>query len=144
MISTAMHIKIVENVDDMNISYKLRDIVFTQEQNVPAQEDFDGLDEIATHFLLFENETPIGNARVYSDNQAAVIGRFCILKDYRKSGAGRFLLQEVLKYCKRQNFEKIILGAQEHAIGFYAKFGFEVCSDMYIDGNIPHFKMQLK
>lgn len=143
MIKTNLQIKIVDNTDDMNISYKLRDTVFTKEQGVPEELDDDGLDEISTHFLLFENNIPIGTARVFNDNDVAVIGRFCVLKEYRGKGAGILLIKEIIEYCKKQKFEKIVLGAQEHAIGFYSKLGFEVYGERYMDANIPHFKMKL-
>lgn len=143
MINTALHIKIADNAADMVISYKLRNTVFTKEQSVPEELDFDGLDGISTHFLLFDNDVPIGNARISPDNTEAVIGRFCILKEHRKNNAGRFLMEEVINYCKKQKFEKIVLGAQEHAIGFYSKLGFEIYGERYMDANIPHYKMQL-
>lgn len=143
MIKTVFQIKIADNPDDIKICYKLRDTVFTKEQGVPEELDFDGLDEISTHFLLFDNNIPIGNARISPNNNEAVIGRFCILKDHRKNNAGRFLMEEVINYCKKQKFEKIVLGAQEQAIGFYSKLGFEVYGERYMDANIPHFKMQL-
>lgn len=143
MINTALHIKIADNADDINICYKLRETIFVREQNYSFEVEFDNLDAISKHFLLFENDFPIGNARISTDNTKAFISRVCVLKNYRKNGAGRFLMEEVINYCKKQNFEKIILVSQEHDIGFYSKLGFETFGEMYMDANIPHFKMQL-
>ena len=36
---------------------------------------------------------------------------------------------------------EVKLGAQEHLESFYAKFGFQRCSDIYDDGGIPHIDM---
>lgn len=139
-----MEVKIATDINDINICYKLREIVFIQEQNVPADRDKDEDDKIAIHFLLFEKGIPIGTGRVIEKGYTAKVERLCILKEYRKKGAGQFLMKEILNYCKKQNFQKIVLGAQEHALNFYKKLDFEICSGKYMDANIPHFKMQLE
>jgi predicted GNAT family N-acyltransferase len=143
MMKNNLRIRIVDNPDDMDISYKLRDTVFTKEQYVPAELDDDGKDDISTHLLLFENDIPIGNARILPDNKTAIIGRFCVLKEHRKNGAGMFLMEEVIKYCKKHCFEKIYLGSQVQAMGFYNKLGFKICGERYMDANIPHIEMQI-
>ena len=37
---------------------------------------------------------------------------------------------------------KIYLEAQEYAIGYYAKEGFEVVSEPFMEDGIPHVKME--
>ena len=37
---------------------------------------------------------------------------------------------------------KIYLEAQEYAIGYYAKEGFEVVSGVFMEDGIPHVKME--
>lgn len=141
-----MHLsfKIAENVDDKDICFKLRESVFIQEQNVPVDMERDEDDERATHFILFNDCTPIGVGRIVDNKSTAIVGRVGILSEFRGKGAGLFLMMEIIGYCKQQGFQKIILGAQEHALGFYEKLGFKICSDKYMDANIPHFKMQLE
>ncbi len=139
-----MKVKIAD-INDINICYKLREIIFIKGQNVPPERERDAYDKVATHFLLIENDTPIGVGRVIITQQpkTATIERIGILKEYRGTGAGFFLMKEIIDYCKKQKLPKIILGAQEHAIAFYEKLGFEICGEKYIDANIPHYKMQL-
>ena len=38
--------------------------------------------------------------------------------------------------------KKIYLEAQEYAIGYYAKEGFEVVSEPFLEDGIPHVKME--
>ncbi len=38
--------------------------------------------------------------------------------------------------------KKIYLEAQEYAIGYYAREGFEVVSDVFMEDGIPHVKME--
>lgn len=140
-----MKFKIAKTKDDLEICHKLREIIFIEEQNVPILVEKDGKDIYATHFLLLNDDNiPIGVGRVVADNNAAVIGRVGITKEFRKNGLGFLLMQNIIDYCKNQGFEKITLSAQEHALNFYKKLNFEVISDRYISpSNIPHYKMQL-
>lgn len=139
-----MKTKIAKAKEEINTCYKLRTIVFVEEQKVPMEEELDSYDDIAVHFLLFSDDNiPIGVGRMYEEKGKAIIGRLCILKKYRGIGAGYFLMQDIIKYCKEQGFDKAVLGAQEYAIDFYKKLGFEIISGRYMDANIPHFKMQL-
>lgn len=140
-----MKIKIAKTIEDINTCHKLREIIFIKEQNVPIFVEKDSKDNIAIHFLLFNDEDiPIGVGRVVADNDKAIIGRVAILKEYRGNGAGFFLMQNVIDYCKNNGFKKVVLGAQKHAINFYKKLNFEIISEKYMDANIPHFKMQLE
>lgn len=138
-----MEVKIAVNALDIDICYNLREIIFVQGQNVPVELEKDELDTVATHFLLFKDSTPIGVGRIIDEAGVAVIGRIGILKEYRRQGAGLFLMKEIINYCKAKKFPKIVLGAQQHAIGFYEKLGFEICSERYMDANIPHYKMKI-
>ena len=67
--------------------------------------------------------------------------RFCIMIAIFLCGIV-ILMTEIINFCKKRGFHKIVLGAQEHALNFYKKLGFEIISERYMDANIPHFKMQ--
>lgn len=141
-----MKFKIAKTLDDIKICHKLREIIFIKEQNVPLSVEKDSKDDSAIHFLLFDDkDTPIGVGRVVAENDIAIVGRVAIVEKFRGKGAGLFLMQNIIEYCKNKDFKKIILSAQEHALDFYIKLNFEIISERYIStSNIPHFKMQLE
>lgn len=140
-----MKVKIAKNFKEVNICYKLREAIFVEGQGVPRERERDSEDDIATHFLLiYEKGSSIGVARVVVSGNSAVVGRFGVIEKNRCKGAGAFLMREIINYCIDNNFEEITLGAQEHAIGFYEKFNFDIIGNKYIDANIVHFKMRLK
>lgn len=143
MINTALQIKIVNNIDDIAVCYKLRETVFINEQNVPLSRERDEQDECSIHFLIYDDNTPIGTARVFNNKGIAVIGRLCILKEYRGKGIGKILMEEIINHCKQHEFKELELGAQEHAIDFYSKLGFKIGGPKYMDANIAHIKMKL-
>lgn len=121
----------------------IRKIVFIDEQKVSIDEEFDNLDFDADHYLLKVRNEFIATSRVYYKDNEATIGRVAVLKPHRKKGYAKYLMQETLKIVKAKKIDKIHLGAQVQAVGFYEKLGFKVSGDLYLDANIEHYPMEL-
>ena len=118
----------------------IRTAVFVDEQGIDARIDFDGLDEVATHVLIFSQGTAIATGRILDDGH---IGRIAVLKTYRKQGAGTKVLQALLKNAKAKGFTRVYLGSQIHATDFYKKLGFSVCGEVFMDAGLEHIEMEL-
>src|SRR5690349_18932265 len=54
----------VRDEADMQAACLVRRRVFIEEQGVPEAEEWDALDELATHFVLLESEAIVGTARL--------------------------------------------------------------------------------
>ena len=120
---------------------EIREQVFIAEQQVPAALEWDGLDENATHVLALDQQArAIGCARILPDG---VIGRMAVVRDLRNKGVGKAILKKAIAYCREQGWNGISLSAQTHAIPFYERAGFVVCSEIYLDAGIPHRDMRL-
>ena len=63
----------------------IRSSVFTEEQHINPDLDFDGQDRDAVHVLIIFNEKYVGTGRMLSDGH---IGRLAVLKEYRGQGLG--------------------------------------------------------
>lgn len=121
---------------------QVRQQVFIMEQHVPAALEWDGLDDDALHLLATDGQAkPIGCARILD---GGYIGRMAVLKDYRRSGVGNALLSAAIECCHQRGWLNISLSAQVHAISFYERAGFVVCSPEYQDAGIPHRDMKLQ
>jgi predicted GNAT family N-acyltransferase len=121
---------------------QLRQQVFVIEQQVPVALEWDGLDAAAIHLLARDkNQNAIGCARILAGGS---IGRMAVLKNWRKQGVGHALLQAAIASCRSRGWLHISLSAQTHAIGFYQRAGFVVCSEEYLDAGIPHRDMLLQ
>lgn len=120
----------------------IREAVFIQEQQVPEEEELDDHDALPAtrHFLLTAGDRAIGYARLQLNGQ---IGRMAIVRDARKSGYGARLLAEVMRAALQELRDDIFLHAQEHAIPFYQKMGFETDGDVFYEAGIPHKMMRL-
>ncbi len=119
----------------------IRQQVFIDEQHVPVELEWDGLDDTALHLLaMAEDGSAIGCARILSDGS---IGRMAVLPAWRKQGVGRALLQAAIELCRQNGWFDIHVSAQSHALAFYEQAGFHGIGDEYMDAGIPHQAMKL-
>ena len=117
----------------------IRTAVFVEEQGVPGELEWDGLDERAQHVVaVASDETPIGTGRLLPD---AHIGRMAVLKEWRGKGVGGALLDTLLVLANQSGFKAVQLHAQTHALGFYRKRGFTAEGAEFMEAGIPHFLM---
>jgi len=138
-----LKIEIVKWIDGLSQLKNIREKVFIQEQKVTPQLEWDGMDEKAIHFLVFNDKAAIGCARAIVIKDHMQLGRMAVLKEYRGQGIGSALLEKAMTIAKLNQLPAIYISAQCHAIDFYKKFGFEVKSDIYLDAEIPHRDMTL-
>lgn len=121
---------------------KVRTLVFVEEQNVPAEMEWEEEDNSAIHFLAFNSEDQaIATARLLASGK---IGRMAVLKPYRNNQIGTKLLQTCIKTAREMALESVYLHAQSNAVGFYQKFHFTIVGDKFYEAGIPHFKMALE
>ena len=121
----------------------IRTTVFVIEQGF--KEEFDTVDNDCLHFVYYIDENPIGVARVYfsKEHNCYSIGRFTILKEYRRNHKGQLLLKEIESYMV-EHYGHMTLGlsSQERALPFYEACGYKIMSNMYLDEDYPHYWME--
>ena len=120
---------------------RLREVVFIEEQGVSREEEWDGLDDDAQHFIALDSAgQAIGTARLLDHGQ---IGRMAVLASHRGSGIGMRLLAAAIDAAKSRGMESVHLHAQVHAIPFYRKAGFDPVGEEFMEAGIPHTEMRL-
>ncbi len=123
---------------------KTRAEIFVVEQDCVYQ-DLDDKDQNAIHVFCWNDSGRVAAClRVFWNNEAegiAQIGRVVTLEHGK--GLGGKMLHEGVRIAEDiLKANKIYLEAQEYAIGYYAKEGFEVVSDPFMEDGIPHVKME--
>ncbi|EOT47742.1 MULTISPECIES: GNAT family N-acetyltransferase [Enterococcus] len=123
----------------------VRQEVFVVEQACVYQ-DADGWDPKALHlFCMDEQQHVLGYSRLFlaeTKYQEASIGRVVVAKKARKTGLGRALLKEGLRYLIEEKKQKIFyIQAQHYLESFYASFGFQTTSTPYEEDDILHVDM---
>ena len=119
----------------------VRFAVFVDEQQVPAEIELDEFDAVSLHAVVFdEHNNPVATGRLLPDGH---IGRMAVMASARGSGVGGMVLQALIEEGRRRGHKALVLSAQTHAIGFYAKYGFVAEGDIYLDAGIDHRDMRL-
>ena len=136
-----MTVKVVENQKELEEAFLVRKIVFVEEQNVPLEEEIDQYEDNATHFVMYHEGSPVGAGRFRVVDGYGKVERICVLKEARKTGAGKAIMIAIESYADTQGLHKLKLNAQTHAIPFYAGLGYEVVSEEFLDAGIPHKTM---
>ncbi len=125
---------------------QLRNEVFVVEQNCVYQ-DADNKDQPSLHFCGWDNEKLVAYTRIIPPGLSyaeASIGRVVTSPAYRKTGAGRKLMQESINHTFSQfNCTAIKIGAQVYLTKFYQSLGFAQSSEQYLEDGIPHIEMIL-
>jgi predicted GNAT family N-acyltransferase len=117
----------------------IRTRVFVQEQGVPVDLEWDGLDEHAYHVIAFAADgTPIGTGRLLQD---AHIGRMAVVKEWRGRGVGSALLDMLLVVANKMGYDEVRLHAQTRVRNFYLQKGFAAHGEEFIEAGIPHVAM---
>ena len=119
---------------------EIRRKVFINEQNVPQEEEWDGLDTECLHFLAMLDGQPVGTARLLPD---AHIGRVAVLANARGTGIGVLLMQAAIEAARQAGHIQVALSAQVHALAFYERLGFVAHGEEFMDAGIPHREMTL-
>ncbi len=125
-------------------AFRIRKMVFIEEQNVPEELELDEFDALALHALVKCNDQCVGTARLVDlDNQEAQIGRMAVLKEFRNQGIGRAILEKLIHIAQERGITKMILHSQVSAIPFYEGLGFKAEGPVYDEAGIAHRNMML-
>ncbi len=125
--------------NDMETAWKIRKIVFVQEQACPEELEFE-FEEESNHFLAFWDQQPAGTCRWRKTSNGIKLERFAVLPAFRRKGIGDALLNFVLKETEPLQ-RKIYLHAQISAMPLYAKNGFKIAGEQFEEAGIKHYKM---
>ena len=132
-------------IDHPDFAYvqKIRKIVFVDEQNVNVTDEYDSYEGQATHYLLKENNLPVGVARSRKTDVGIKLERFAVLSNHRGKGYGKQIVHFVLNdVCNENNC--VYLHAQLPVVEFYKQFGFGIVGNIFNEAGIDHYKMILQ
>ncbi|GAA6002638.1 hypothetical protein JCM10207_007605 [Rhodosporidiobolus poonsookiae] len=148
--------------DEYERALAIRIAVFCAEQKFSLEDEYDPpveVDKVTTDHLLMTCVHPDG-----TEEDAGVIrwwpktpstgklGRLCVLQKFRGGGSGRNLvlaLEDHLRQRKGhagkamqgQESVTIIVHSQAYAEGFYAKLGYQVEGEMFLEDGADHIKL---
>jgi predicted GNAT family N-acyltransferase len=120
----------------------IREAVFIREQGIPAELEWDGLDESCRHALALSHQgDATGCGRMLANGH---IGRIAVLPQWRNKKVGTAIMEALLDYARTHNYKQVDVDAQTYALKFYRGFEFVEQGDEFMDAGLPHIKMVLK
>lgn len=138
-------VSIIKSDEDLNAAFAIRRAVFTDEQGVSEADEFDGLDDGATQYLMTLGGLPVGTARSRQiDASTCKIERVAVVRDQRGQGLGRAIMDDILARLKGEGMATAMIHAQEGVIPFYLDMGFVGVGDHFMEAGIRHLKMEMK
>jgi predicted GNAT family N-acyltransferase len=141
---TLYKFKNIDLSDEMNVSFKIRKKVFCEEQNISIDIEFDNLDHLCEHFLIYKENKAIATARVRKKSDLIFkIERVAVLLEYRKLKVGTLLITEIVNYYHKINKKNsIILNSQVAVEDFYKSLNFTSYGDRFLEDGILHIAMR--
>lgn len=128
----------------------IREVVFIEEQSVPATMERDAEDASAFHVLAMRGGHAIGTGRLVElaepppghTGKWGRVGRMAVLSSDRKHGVGAKLLDTLEAEARRRGLDGIKLHAQLAAMEFYKRHGYEADGAVFEEAGMPHLEMK--
>jgi YbgC/YbaW family acyl-CoA thioester hydrolase len=126
-------------------AHGVREAVFVQEQEVPAELEWDADDATALHALARNRVgLALGTGRLVELSPGVgKIGRMAVRADMRGAGVGRAVLDTLVTAARQRGLREVVLHAQLTAAGFYRAAGFSPRDGVFEEVGIPHQEMVL-
>ena len=136
--------KKVSSKIEMDISYDIRTKVFCEEQKISKEIEFDNLDHLCGHFLIFGHKKAIATARVrQKEKNLLKIERVAVLLEFRRLKVGSILIKNIIKhYMNLDENKSIVLHSQVAVADFYKTLNFISYGNEFFEDGIPHIAMK--
>ncbi len=134
---------IVQGLENAPQARRIREEIFMQEQGF--QVEFDEIDPIAYHLLLWQEGEAVATGRLFpkaGDGAVYIVGRVAVRKAWRGRDLGRAVLEQLEQKARQLGAGRIELSAQVQAQGFYEKLGYTASGQPYLDEHCPHIHME--
>ncbi|MFJ6567065.1 GNAT family N-acetyltransferase [Streptomyces sp. NPDC091292] len=146
-------VRVARDEADRAACFAVRKEVFVVEQRVPEDIEYDAYDAEAVHLLAVRADgVPLGTGRLLhgpaalgrtgGDPAVGSLGRLAVVGAARGLGIGAALVRGIEDAARETGLSAVDLHAQTHALGFYARLGYEAYGPEFPDAGMPHRAMR--
>src|SRR5262249_46867737 len=119
----AITIRIARDPNDLMLVTAIRSAVYLAEQDCPIEEEFDGNDLVAAHFIGFVGNEPAGCLRVRFFGEFAKVERLAVGPQFRCPRGSFKIVHASVESVKREGIRNVCGPAQDPPVDFWAHFG---------------------
>jgi YbgC/YbaW family acyl-CoA thioester hydrolase len=121
----------------------IRERVFIQEQNIPAEMEWDGADDGCIHAVAYNRfGVALATGRLLEHVPGvAKIGRMAVAQSMRGGRVGREVLDALMQVARERGEREAVLHAQLTAASFYSRAGYVARGPVFDEAGIPHVEM---
>jgi predicted GNAT family N-acyltransferase len=141
---SAVEVRAVRDDDELRAALALREKVFVGEQGVPLSLEVDDHDPIATHLVVVEDGRVLATTRLLDAGDVVKLGRLAVVREARRRGLARALLQESERRARAEGKRAIVLSAQTYACELYRGAGYVQRGGVFMEAGIEHVMMELR
>ena len=139
--SNPIKLAVISTTAELEAAFKIRRLVFVDEQGFELADEYDADDAKAVHILASVAGIPIGTARIIPDQNQVKVGRVAVLQEFRGRGFGLVIMQKCEKIAKERGFTQVTLHAQIQVQAFYENAGYTVQGEIFDECGWPHITM---
>lgn len=114
---------VVRDIAQLQAVFAIRAATYLAEQDCPYDEEFDGNDFTATHFLAYRKGEPAGTIRARYFSTFVKAERLSVLPKYRRTTIAFELVRALREFCLEKGFSRFYGHAQEGLENFWSRFG---------------------
>lgn len=123
--ASALSVETVRDMAGLAQVFALRSATYIAEQFCTYEEEFDGNDFCATHFIGRVDGDPAGCIRLRYFGGFAKLERLCVRREYRGRGLKEELVRAALDHARAKKFTRIYGHARFDLVEMWARFGFK-------------------
>jgi ribosomal protein S18 acetylase RimI-like enzyme len=86
---------------------------------------FNSMIEPGGCFVLWQGSERVGIATCVGYGRVGWFGNLAVKPEFRRKGAGAFLVKHAVQYLKNEGVETVGLYGYQHLVGFYGRIGFK-------------------
>jgi len=125
----AITVRLARDPNDLMTVTAIRSAVYLAEQDCPIEEEFDGNDHCATHFIGFVKGEPACCLRARYFGDFVKVERLAVRREYRRSRLAFKLVREALALARQKGFHRFYGHSRIDLVPFWRMFGFRVMAD---------------
>lgn len=116
-------VEIARSLEDYAKVISIRAAVYMAGQRCPYDEEFDGNDLCAMHFIGYVGREPVASLRARFFADFAKLERLAVRAEHRNSSMAFRMVRYGIQTCRRKGYSRIYGHAQERLVDFWKRFG---------------------